>query len=86
MPIDMKSLARFGAEARVTEILSELTEIRRAFPGIGGVRRGRPAAARSEADAPVKRRRKPMTAARKKAVGLRMKKYWAARRRAEGRG
>jgi hypothetical protein len=29
------------------------------------------------------RRRRTMSAAQKKAVGLRMKKYWAARRKAE---
>jgi hypothetical protein len=38
-----------------------------------------------EAAAPV-RKRKPMTAAQKKSVGERMKKYWAARRKAEKRG
>jgi hypothetical protein len=37
------------------------------------------------APAPV-RKRKPMTAAQKKSVGERMKKYWAARRKAEKKG
>jgi hypothetical protein len=32
------------------------------------------------------RKRKPMTAAQKKSVGERMRKYWAARRKAEKRG
>jgi hypothetical protein len=41
----------------MTEILSELAETRRAVPGIGGVRRLGPAAARSEAKAPVRPRR-----------------------------
>lgn len=35
---------------------------------------------------PVRRRRKPMSEAQKKAVGIRMKKYWAARRQAKGEG
>lgn len=55
-------------------------------------RRGRRAAAKSTdaetatASGTVKRKRNwKMSAAQKKAVGDRMKKYWAARRRAEGR-
>jgi hypothetical protein len=60
-------------------------------------RRGRrartaPASAVQQADARQEeapatvRKRKPMTAAQKKAVGERMKKYWAARRKAEKKG
>jgi hypothetical protein len=37
-------------------------------------------------ETPVVRKRKPMTAAQKKSVGERMKKYWAARRKAEKKG
>jgi hypothetical protein len=39
-------------------------------------------ASQDEAPAAV-RKRKPMTAAQKRAVGERMKKYWAARRKAD---
>jgi hypothetical protein len=42
-------------------------------------------AAQDEAPATV-RKRKPMTAAQKKSVGERMRKYWAARRKAEKKG
>jgi hypothetical protein len=42
-------------------------------------------APQEEAPAPV-RKRKPMTAAQKKSVGERMRKYWAARRKAEKMG
>ena len=60
-------------------------------------RRGRraktaPDMAGAQAEAPqeeapaVIRKRKPMTAAQKKAVGERMRKYWAARRKAEKKG
>jgi hypothetical protein len=59
-------------------------------------RRGRrpkaaPETAAQEAEAPQEavaavRKRKPMTAAQKKSVGERMKKYWAARRKAEKKG
>ena len=36
MAIDMKALARVGAEARVSELFAEIAEIRKAFPGVGG--------------------------------------------------
>jgi hypothetical protein len=71
---DLKEYARRGAEARVAELTRELAEIYRTFPGL---RR------RVAAPAPAGRRRKPMSAAQKKAVSVRMKKYWAARRRAK---
>jgi hypothetical protein len=74
---DLKEYAKRGAEARVAELTAELSEIYRTFPGL---RAGRAAAAGSSAA--KRRRRKPMTAAQKKAVSVRMKKYWAARRKA----
>lgn len=79
--LDLKEYARRGAEARITELTQELAAIYRAFPEL---RRGgaaaRPAAVRSGL-----RRRKPMTAAQKREVSRRMKKYWAERRKASGR-
>lgn len=72
---DLKELARLGAENRVTELNAELAEIYRAFPEL---RTGR-ASTTSAADA--RRTRKPMTPAQKKAVSIRMKKYWAGRRK-----
>lgn len=59
---------------------------RRGRPAGGGRKRGKPAeAAKGSLKGAKKRTRKPMTAAQKKAVGLRMKKYWAERRKAEGK-
>jgi hypothetical protein len=83
MPIDMKELARVGAQVRLAELLAEVAHIERTFPGIGGARRGRPPATDSAAPrAAVKRgRRRKMSAAEKKDVSKRMKKYWAARRK-----
>ena len=83
----IQQLARVGALARVNELKAEIAEIERAFPDLtGGRRPGRPRATATPTDAtaPVakKRTRKPMTAAQKKAVGERMRKYWAARREA----
>jgi hypothetical protein len=99
--MDMKALALLGARARVSQLQEEIGELQRAFPDLGSNaaprRRGRrPKAAaeapaelaetsQDEAAAPV-RKRKPMTAAQKKSVGERMKKYWAARRKAEKKG
>ena len=85
MAIDLNLYARMGAQARVNQIETELEEIRRAFPSIGGARRGRPAASVSAVveEARPRRTRRPMNAAQKKAVGIRMKAYWAARRKAK---
>ena len=74
---DVNRYARLGAEARAAELSAELAEIYRAFPGLRG---GRGSAA-GDAAARSNRQRKPMTAAQKKAVSVRMKKYWASRRK-----
>jgi len=78
--LDMKEYARRGAQARVQELTQELAAIYRAFPGL---RRGGASAAPSSAG-PV-RRRKPMSAAQKREVSRRMKKYWADRRKASAK-
>ena len=79
---DVNKYARLGAEARAAELSAELAEIYRAFPGL---RRGtRGAEAGSTGESPARRHRKPMTAAQKKAVSIRMRKYWANRRKAQG--
>jgi hypothetical protein len=71
-----------GAEQRLLEIANEAAAIHRAFPELR--QRGRRAAA-PEDNAPVgpargRRRSKRMSAANRKAVSERMKKYWADRR------
>jgi hypothetical protein len=90
MALDMRELARLGAEARVAEINAELAEIRRAF-GTGRAGRrvqsgsGGGTLAPEESGKKQKRRsRPPMSAAQKAEVSKRMKKYWAARRKAQG--
>jgi hypothetical protein len=84
MNMDMKSFARVGAQARLAELQQEIERINRAFPTL---RKGKPArVARKQSPQPEQvstRTRKPMSAAAKKAVGERMKKYWAARRKAK---
>ena len=83
---DMKGFARRGAEARIAELNNELEAIYGAFPDL---RRGRGKSAAFGSklikveDTGVRSARKgrrKMSAAQRKAVGDRMKKYWAARR------
>ena len=91
--------ARMGALTRLTELRTEIEAIEQAFPDLAvrrgrGPRRGRPTpSATSYTDdgqtvgpddtVARKRTRKPMTAAQRKAVGERMRKYWAARKSAK---
>lgn len=79
MALDMKELARRGAEARIAEIATELNALHRLLDS----RRTRTSA--TAFVAPALRRRKPMTAAQKAAVSRRMKKYWASRRKAQAK-
>ena len=78
---ELRQYALVGAQARLEAITAELEAIRQAFPELanGNVN---PAQA-TAGDAPSRRRRRSrMSAAQRKAVGERMKKYWAERRRA----
>ena len=88
---DLKSYARHGAKARLRELAEEAKQILTIFPDLSAsidedelpvnfiLRKGarQPAAATG-----VRRRRRRMSAAQRKAVGERMRKYWAARRKA----
>lgn len=78
--VDMKKFALVGAAARLAELQGEIQRIYQSFPSL---RRGPKPAPSS--DPPVVRRRrgrKKMSAAARKAVSLRMKKYWAAKKKA----
>lgn len=79
----LRGWALKGAAARLEEILGERAAIHRAFPELR--RRGTPALASEPApigDPKPKRTRgkRGMSAAQRKAVGDRMRKYWASRR------
>lgn len=82
---ELQRLARMGAKSRLEELRREEASIRRAFPELFRGR-GRQAAA-TDASAGTRgrgrRRRGRMSAAARKAVSARMKKYWAARRKAK---
>ncbi len=84
----LRRLARLGAQQRIDELRAEEAAIRRAFPNLaaagggGRGRRGRKAAGAAGTQTRRRRRkRRKMTAAEKRAVSERMKKYWAERRK-----
>ncbi len=81
---DVNRYAQLGAEARAAELQAELAEIYRAFPTLRRGGTGRAATGGETSGRSAGRRRKPMSAAQKRAVSVRMKKYWAARRKAKG--
>jgi hypothetical protein len=79
MSIDMKSLAREGAKARLGQLETETNELLRAFPDL---RDGHHSQTTSHDGS--RRGRRVMTAAERRSVSVRMKKYWAGRRKNNG--
>ena len=77
-PRELKRLARVGAQARLAELARERAAMLRMFPDLGRASAGATAAARP-------RRRRGMSAAARKAVSARMKKYWAEQRKKAGK-
>lgn len=73
----MREYAVRGAEAALNQLRAEITAIEKAFPEIA--RGGR---AVRQAVQKGGRRTRQMSAGARKAVSLRMKKYWAERRKA----
>jgi chromosome segregation ATPase len=73
-------LARLGAQERLKELRAEIAAIHRAYPDLRAERGDR----RAPVERPRRRRRR-MSAAARKAVSVRMRAYWAARRRAAGK-
>jgi len=83
---ELQRLARIGAAARLEQLDRERAELLRLFPGL---RASTPSAslneARSTRKASKRGRTRRMSAANRKAVSIRMKRYWAERRKAKGR-
>jgi len=75
----LRGLARLGAAARLEQLRQEEAAIRAAFPDLFG--RGRKSAGRGAQASGAGRRRKNMSAAARKEVSERMRKYWAERRK-----
>ena len=93
----LRRLARLGAARRLEELRQEEAAIRAAFPDLddergsrqerrgppSGAAKRKPRAANTrDISAAKARRRYKMSAAQKRAVSERMKKYWAAKRKA----
>ena len=84
--INMQDLARTGAEARLEALRAEQAALLAAFPDLRGSSSGQtraPQARTSQGAAtarPARKRRGGMSPAQRKAVGERMRAYWAARR------
>jgi hypothetical protein len=78
----LRELARTGAEVALKRLRAEIIAIERAFPELVLPRKHR-AVRRSLKKATNRTYR--MSAAARKAVSVRMKRYWAARRKARAR-
>jgi hypothetical protein len=80
---ELLRLARGGAVARVQELKKELEKIYKTFPDLRDAKTAdRTAAAKTRRREPGQRN---WTAADRKAVSDRMRKYWAARRGTAGK-
>jgi hypothetical protein len=80
----LRELALIGARERLEQLRDEQARLRNVFPEL--FRPGRRPAAQSNSNAAAaparRRRRRPkMSAAQRKAVSERMRKYWADRRK-----
>jgi hypothetical protein len=75
---ELRRLARMGAAARLAELERERAALLRDFPGL----RTTSGTAAVQRDG-RSRKRRVMSAANRRAVSIRMKKYWAARRKAK---
>ncbi|HET9362608.1 MAG TPA: hypothetical protein VFO58_22815 [Vicinamibacterales bacterium] len=78
----IRELARSGAEAMLKQLRAEVIAIERTFPELA-LSRQRNAVRRAIQNA--RTRVRTMTAAERKAVSDRMKKYWAERRKAKAK-
>jgi hypothetical protein len=87
---DINSYARRGAQIRISELTDELESIYMAFPDLRAGRPGRRGGRRPQNAVGTtgtggatagRRRRRGMSAAQRKAVSARMKRYWADRRK-----
>jgi hypothetical protein len=89
-PVELKQLARIGAAARIKELEGQIAALRRAFPNLvalsspaAGIPDSNPPKAGRKATAARRGRRSPMSAAERRAVSVRMQKYWAERKKAK---
>lgn len=85
---ELRRLAKIGAGARLAELDRERAALLRVFPGLRAASASSQRSSASDGAAPagpaVRRKRRGMSAAARKVVSLRMKRYWAKRRKAKG--
>lgn len=77
----LRELARAGAESVLRQLRAEIMAIERTFPELALPQRRRQA---REVVQTAARRTRRMSAAARRAVSERMKRYWAERRRTRG--
>jgi len=77
----MREFALIGARARLEELRQEEARLRDVFPELFRGRRPGSAGSNSNDAAPRRRGRRKMSAAERKAVSERMRRYWASRRK-----
>ena len=78
----LRDLARSGAEPVLKQLRAEIIAIERTFPELAIPQKRR---AVRDAFQSARKRVRTMTAAERKAVSDRMKKYWAERRKAKAK-
>jgi len=78
----LRELARAGAEQAVKQLRAEIVAIERTFPELALAKRRR--AIRRSIDQAARQTTR-MSAAARKAVSDRMKRYWAERRKAQAK-
>ena len=78
----LREMAKQGAEEALKRLRAEIVAIERTFPELALARRRRAMRQTLKATAP---RARKMSAAARKAVSERMKKYWAERRKAKAK-
>jgi hypothetical protein len=78
----MRELARAGAHQALKQMRAEIVAIERAFPELALHRRRR---ALRQSMKQATNRTRHMSAAARKAVSERMKRYWAERRKAQAK-
>jgi hypothetical protein len=81
-PEKLRELARAGAEAALKQLRAEIIAIERTFPELALPRRRR---ALRQSITRARTRTHGMSAAARKAVSERMKRYWEERRKAQAK-
>ena len=79
---ELRELAREGAERALKRLRAEIIAIERTFPELALPRRRRQL---RRTMASARKRTRQVSAAARKAVSARMKRYWAERRKAQAK-